>query len=109
MLQVNGFDIYLEGGNWITTDIFLRYANNDQRYDDEVLLHRSMGLNLIRVWGGGITERSGFYKACDKYGVFVFQEFWMTGDNNGIYIFAYWQINAQYIYVQRCVMIYIYI
>jgi mannosylglycoprotein endo-beta-mannosidase len=80
---VNNRDIYLEGGNWITTDIFLRYANDKQRYYDEVKFHKSMGMNLIRVWGGGITERRSFYEACDKYGVFVYQEFWMTGDNNG--------------------------
>ena len=46
-------------------------------------LHADMGMNLIRVWGGGLAERAGFYQACDERGVLVFQEFWMTGDNNG--------------------------
>lgn len=32
------------------------------------------GLNLIRVWGGGLTERPEFYDACDELGVLVMQE-----------------------------------
>lgn len=54
-----------------------------ERYDAEVRLHRDMNLNLIRVWGGGITERPEFYEACDRYGLLVFQDFWMSGDCNG--------------------------
>jgi len=42
-----------------------------------------MNLNLLRVWGGGITERPEFYDACDKCGLLVMQDFWMTGDCNG--------------------------
>jgi len=92
--QGPGFQIYLEGGNWITTDIFLRHANNKQRYFDEVLFHKKMGFNLIRVWGGGITERSYFYEACNELGMFVYQEFWMTGDNNGRWAGSYdWPLN----------------
>jgi len=49
--QINGKDIYLVGGNWITTDQALRYSASVTRYCDEVALHRHAGLNLIRVWG----------------------------------------------------------
>lgn len=52
-------------------------------------LHRAAGLNLIRVWGGGITERRAFFEACDELGIFVMQEFWMTGDNNGRWAGSY--------------------
>jgi len=54
-----------------------------QRYDAEVRFHRDMNLNLIRIWGGGITERPEFYDACDRYGLLVFQDLWMSGDCNG--------------------------
>ena len=76
---VNGKPLYIEGGNWITTDAMLRFATDRERYREEVALHVAMGLNLIRVWGGGITETRGFYDACDRAGIFVYQEFWMTG------------------------------
>ena len=85
--KINGQQIFLTGGNWIATDQMLRYSRGDsrskERYHDEVKMHAEMGMNLIRVWGGSITERQEFYDECDKQGVLVFQEFWMTGDNNG--------------------------
>jgi hypothetical protein len=76
--RVNNVPIFLVGGNWIATDQFLRFSRGDEpsvrRYMNEVRAHREMGLNLIRVWGGGLTERSEFYDACDEQGVLVFQE-----------------------------------
>jgi len=59
----------------------LRFTKD--RYDAEVRYHRDMNLNLIRVWGGGLTERPEFYDACDKYGLLVFQDFWVSADCNG--------------------------
>ncbi len=78
---VNGQKIFIKGGNWITSDEMLRFST--ERYDAEVRFHRDMNLNLIRIWGGSLTERPEFYNACDKYGILVFQDFWMSGDCNG--------------------------
>ena len=80
-IQVNGQRIFIKGGNRILSDEMLRFSN--ERYDAEVRYHRDMNLNLIRVWGGGITERPEFYDACDKYGLLVMQDFWVSGDCNG--------------------------
>lgn len=82
-LKVNGHNLFLTGGNWITSDQFLRYHNSPQRYLQELSLIRHLGMNSIRVWGGGITESDHFYNAADSLGLLVYQEFWMTGDNNG--------------------------
>ena len=41
-------------------------------------MHAEMGMNLIRVWGGGFKPRPEFYDAADELGVLVMQEFWMT-------------------------------
>lgn len=78
---VNGQRIFIKGGNWIVSDAMLRLST--QRYDAEVRFHRDMRLNLIRVWGGALTERPEFYDACDKYGLLVMQDFWGSGDCNG--------------------------
>jgi mannosylglycoprotein endo-beta-mannosidase len=78
---VNGQPVFIKGGNWIISDAMLRFS--EERYDSEIRFHRDMNLNLIRIWGGAITERPEFYAACDQYGILVWQDFWMTGDCNG--------------------------
>ncbi len=80
-ILVNGQNIFIKGGNWIISDAMLRFS--EARYDAEVRFHRDMNLNLIRIWGGAITERPEFYNACDKYGILVWQDFWISGDCNG--------------------------
>ncbi|HTI92451.1 MAG TPA: glycoside hydrolase family 2 TIM barrel-domain containing protein [Puia sp.] len=79
--SVNGQKIFIKGGNWIVSDELLRFS--PERYDAEIRFHRDMNLNLIRVWGGALTERPEFYEACDRYGMLVFQDFWNSGDCNG--------------------------
>jgi mannosylglycoprotein endo-beta-mannosidase len=81
---LNGQKIFIKGGNWIISDAMLRFT--DARYDAEVRFHRDMNLNLIRVWGGALIERPEFYQACDKYGMLVLQDFWMSGDANGRWV-----------------------
>jgi mannosylglycoprotein endo-beta-mannosidase len=78
---VNGQKIFMKGGNWIASDAMLRFSPD--RYDAEIRFHRDMNLNLIRIWGGATTERPEFYAACDRYGLLVMQDFWMSGDCNG--------------------------
>lgn len=80
-VQVNGQKIFIKGGNWIISDAMLRFT--PERYDAEIRFHRDMNLNLLRIWGGALVERPEFYDACDKYGILVFQDFWMSGDCNG--------------------------
>jgi len=80
-VSVNGQKIFIKGGDWIISDELLRFS--DKRYDAEARFHRDMNLNLIRVWGGAITERPEFYEACDRYGLLVFQDMWGSGDCNG--------------------------
>jgi len=81
---VNGQKIFIKGGNWIISDAMLRFT--DARYDAEVRYYKDMNLNLIRIWGGAILERPEFYKACDQYGLLVFQDFWFSGDCNGRWV-----------------------
>ncbi len=80
-VSVNGQKIFIKGGNWIISDAMLRFS--PARYDAEIRFHSEMNLNLIRIWGGALTERPEFYEACDKYGMLVFQDFWFSGDCNG--------------------------
>src|SRR5512133_288545 len=81
VFTVNGQKIFIKGGNWIASDAMLRL--NPGRYEAEVKMHADMNMNMIRVWGGSITERPEFYDACDRYGILVWQDLWISGDCNG--------------------------
>lgn len=81
VFYVNGQKIFIKGGNWIASDALLRLST--QRYESEIRLHAGMNMNMIRVWGGSLTERPEFYDACDKYGILVWQDLWISGDCNG--------------------------
>ncbi|MFA5329881.1 MAG: glycoside hydrolase family 2 TIM barrel-domain containing protein [Prolixibacteraceae bacterium] len=81
IFSINGQDVFIKGGNWIASDALLRLS--PERYDAEVKMHAEMNMNMIRVWGGSMTERPEFYDACDKYGILVWQDLWISGDCNG--------------------------
>lgn len=74
---VNGHKTFVRGNNWIP-EAMLR--TNDQRMETELAYTNQCGINLLRLWGGGIAESDRFYELCDEYGIMVWQEFWMTGD-----------------------------
>jgi len=82
-LKINGQKLFLLGGNWITSDAFFLKSNSHDRYCTELSLHVDAGLNALRVWGGGIIETDAFYECADALGILVYQEFGLTGDNNG--------------------------
>ncbi|MBR5297987.1 MAG: glycoside hydrolase family 2 [Parabacteroides sp.] len=74
---VNGKKIFIRGTNWIP-EAMLRHS--DKRTYAELRYTKQCGINLVRMWGGGITESDYFFQLCDEMGLLVWQEFWMTGD-----------------------------
>ncbi|HQH24012.1 MAG TPA: glycoside hydrolase family 2 TIM barrel-domain containing protein [Bacteroidales bacterium] len=77
---VNGRRIHLTGGAWVP-DMML---NRDSlRYDYELRLCRNAKINLVRIWGGGVTPCDEFFEAADRYGLLVWSDFWITGDTQG--------------------------
>jgi beta-galactosidase/beta-glucuronidase len=77
---VNGQRIHITGGAWVP-DMML---NRDSvRYDYEFRLCRNSNINLVRIWGGGVTPREEFWDAADRFGLLVWSDFWVTGDTQG--------------------------
>jgi hypothetical protein len=77
---VNGRRIHLTGGAWVP-DMML---NRDSlRYDYEFRLCRNSNINLVRIWGGGVTPGDDFFDAADRYGLLIWSDFWITGDTQG--------------------------
>ena len=77
---VNEKRIHVTGGAWVP-DMML---NRDSlRYDYEMHLCRNSNINLVRIWGGGVTPCDEFFEAADRYGLLVWSDFWITGDTQG--------------------------
>jgi hypothetical protein len=89
-LYINGRRFIPRGGNWGFAESMLRYRARE--YDVAVRYHREMNFTMIRNWVGQVPD-DAFYEACDKYGVVVWQDFWLANpwdgpipDNNELFL-----------------------
>ena len=70
---VNGKKLFVKGMNWMPADLLLDLPESRYRWALEAA--RNMGIQLIRVWGGGLIETDEFYKLCNELGIMVWQDF----------------------------------
>ncbi|MFC2076057.1 glycoside hydrolase family 2 protein [candidate division KSB1 bacterium] len=70
---VNGRRMYAVGSNWVPVDSMLDL--NRDRYEHLIRLAEDAGMNLLRVWGGGLYETDDFYDICNRRGILTWQEF----------------------------------
>jgi len=73
-LEVNGYNVFGKGSNWVPPDIFPGTITED-KYLTLLELARNANFNLLRVWGGGIVNKDSFFELCDSLGIMVWQEF----------------------------------
>ncbi len=79
-MWINGRRFVARGGNWGFSESMLRYRARE--YDAAVRYHREMNFTMIRNWVGQIGDEA-FYEACDRYGVMVWQDFWLANPWDG--------------------------
>ncbi len=72
--KINGIPVFCKGANWIPADSFLPRVTKD-RYVSLIRSSSRCGMNMLRVWGGGIYEDKEFYRLCDEEGIMVWQDF----------------------------------
>jgi len=72
--RVNGKPIYMKGANWIPADSFIPRIK-DSTYKTLLSMAKESGMNMIRIWGGGIYEQPIFYNICDELGLLIWQDF----------------------------------
>ncbi|MFZ0861650.1 MAG: discoidin domain-containing protein [Candidatus Sulfotelmatobacter sp.] len=77
---INGRRFIARGGNWGFSESMLRYRARE--YDAALRYHHEMNFNMIRNWVGQIGDDE-FYDACDRYGVLVWQDFWLANPWDG--------------------------
>lgn len=70
--RINGVVSPLRGMNWMPSDVLRQDA---QRIRHLLTLMRDAGVQIVRVWGGGLIETEHFYDACDELGLLVWQDF----------------------------------
>lgn len=78
-LHINGVPVFVKGANWGMSEYMLRCR--DSEYETKIRLHHEMNFNMIRNWLGSVTD-DDFYKYCDKYGIMVWDDFWINSNPN---------------------------
>jgi len=89
-IWINGKRFIARGGNWGFPESMLRYRARE--YDVAVRYHKEMNFTMIRDWVGQIGD-DAFYEACDRWGIVVWQDFWLANpvdgpdpDDNGLFL-----------------------
>lgn len=70
---VNGRKFFVKGMNWMPADILLDLPR--ERYHWLLSAAKNAGIQLIRVWGGGLIEPEEFYSVANELGLLVWQDF----------------------------------
>ena len=72
--RINGKPVFAKGANYVPNGHFPGAEGDDKRLQ---LLKdaAAVGMNMIRVWGGGVYEDDRFYQICDSLGLMVWQDF----------------------------------
>ncbi|MFR1517938.1 MAG: glycosyl hydrolase 2 galactose-binding domain-containing protein [Clostridia bacterium] len=76
-LYINGRPVWCRGGNWVPCEPFPS-AETEEKITGLLEAAAAAHVNMIRVWGGGIFEKSHFYEECDRLGILVTQDFLMA-------------------------------
>ncbi len=71
---INGGTLFARGVNYVPADLLNSRATAED-YEHLVEMAKIAGINIFRIWGGGVIEKEAFFDACDRHGIMVWQEF----------------------------------
>lgn len=72
--KLNGVPIFMKGANYVPHHNFLPNAEKDASRK-LLMMCKETGMNMLRIWGGGVYADEDFYKDCDRAGILVWQDF----------------------------------
>ncbi len=90
-ISCNGQRILLKGADWGMDEGMLRC--DGEGYETRVRYEKEMNFNLIRNCLGNVHKQE-FFEACDRHGIFVWEEFGVN-HNNMPYDVPTWLANAR--------------
>lgn len=67
-----GGRLFIKGANHVPADMFLPRSTAKQQALLEAA--EAVGMNMLRVWGGGVYADDAFYNWCDTHGMLVWQD-----------------------------------
>jgi hypothetical protein len=79
-IYCNGTRILAKGGNWGMDDGLK--TDTLEKYDDKMRLHAEENYTMIRNWVG-MTNNRAFYEAADRYGILIWDDFWLANPADG--------------------------
>ncbi|MBK5194884.1 MAG: hypothetical protein JJE08_02460 [Proteiniphilum sp.] len=79
-LEINNRRIFAKGSNWVHPELFVGLIT-PELYRKQLILAKEANFNILRIWGGGITNKEVFYDICDELGIMVWQEFPLACNN----------------------------
>lgn len=71
---VNGRPILVKGCNLVPPDL-IPSRISDSAWVAQVRHMKVAGMNMVRIWAGGVYPPEAFYDACDTAGIMVWQDF----------------------------------
>ena len=74
---VNDIPVMCKGANWVPCEPFPS-AEKPEKITRILTLAKAAGMNMVRIWGGGIFEQDHFYEECSRLGLIVTQDFLMA-------------------------------
>lgn len=79
-IEINNRRIFAKGSNWVHPEVFVGLIT-PELYRKQLMLAKEANFNILRVWGGGITNKEVFFDICDELGIMVWQEFPLACNN----------------------------
>ncbi|WP_080055522.1 glycoside hydrolase family 2 protein [Spirosoma aerolatum] len=86
---VNGRAFFVKGMNFTPQDVLLETSKERYRWTLEAA--KKMGVQLIRIWGGGLLESEHFYTICNELGLMVWQDFPIGNQDTPLYPQDIWE------------------
>ncbi|MBL7926697.1 MAG: hypothetical protein JNK61_07275 [Bacteroidia bacterium] len=77
-IKLNDKPVYIFGANYTPLSVFNGTVTKAD-YDKLFAALKQSGVNMLRIWGGGIYEDDYFYQLADENGILIWQDFMFAG------------------------------